>query len=170
MANIRETRNLHSNAPTFNLAPMASSPEHILRDTSDPSFYTTFTNPQQAEQEPAVALEAALASYDHGPSSNPTQIKIPALDLPLSLTGILDYPELCKSFLNIAQVKARHMYVFELDKSLKETTGDALPYAYMAGYEAAFDGLRKASFYFVERILTEMSHRCTLDDMSEFSI
>lgn len=39
------------------LAPKAGSPEQILCDTNDPSFYKTFQNHRKLAQGPAVTLE-----------------------------------------------------------------------------------------------------------------
>lgn len=87
MENIRvhEPRNLRSIALTSNLAPMGSAPEQILHSTDELSFYTTFWDPRRAVNNPAVTLEAALASDDENP---PYRLK-PLLDLPLTLPEVL---------------------------------------------------------------------------------
>lgn len=170
MANIQRTLNLRSNALTSILAPITIEPKQILCRTDDPSFYTTFWNPRKAVQEPAISSEAALEPEDEGTPSNPTHWTTPVPDVSQSFSELLNCPYLSGSIRHIAQEETRRSYAFEMDKSLIKVAEDAFSCVLQSGYEEVNDFLDNESFNFIEKVLTKMIHRDTLDDMFECSI
>lgn len=67
----------------------------------------------------------------------------------------------------MAQEEAKRLHEFEMYKLLIKATEDALSHAFEIGYVGSNDGLKNASFYYVEMILTEMVQRGALNYVFE---
>lgn len=96
--------------------------ENVMCYTENTSFYTTFHQQEQKEQEIIDTLHDALKSEEEDFPTIPEYGKTPAAD---SLSQIANHPQLPTQIRDIALEKARCIYALEIGKSFLEAAKDA---------------------------------------------
>lgn len=114
-------------------------------------------------------MEGARMSYEDDLLSSSTHKTKPARDVPKNLSEDPNNPHLGAIIRKIAQKEARSTYEFEMDNSFIKAAEDALFCAFLSGKDEANDGLRNASVYITETVLTETLYRA-LDNVFQRSI
>lgn len=82
----------------------------------------------------------------------------------------MSHSHLRASILKIAQEKNRSIYEFQIDKLFIKCSQEALSYSFQAGDEEEIEGLRNASYYFLETVTAKMVHSCTLEEKFDHKI
>lgn len=139
---------------------MEASPEHNLRDETNPSFLTVHENLKLGPQEPKTVdtLKHALALSDENPSENPVPADA-AAHLPLASQEFRAIVQ------KMAMKEAERLYSDRMQLSITKPAEDDLSNIFQTGFTLLKGGLKNNSYVSIGHVLAQMARDEALDDL-----
>lgn len=152
---------------------MASDPEHNLRNRNNLSLRAIYANlvlTRQNVHDNMKSQAHVLESKQEDLPSVQAQGQDPA-PAPLELSlKCLGNAKLCAKMRQTAHKKTERIHASRVKESTPKAAEDGLSDASFVGLDTANDGLKTASFCFLELIVMKIAQNCALDEVFNRSI